>query len=142
MRTRTQITAVILLAATACVPLTYLLWPKSKALYRVVILPSLGGGWTWPDAINDRGQVVGSSTAIDGAQHLFLWDREGGMRDLGPVDGRASINKEGQIAGTMRDPNGERRAFVCAPGGARRLLGTLGGNTSIAMEIVREMVHA
>jgi len=135
MRTRTRIIAVILLAATACTLWTYLLQPKSKALYRVVILPSLGGGWTWPDAINDRGQVVGSSTTADGARHLFLWDREGGMRDLGPVDGPAGINNEGQIAGTMRDPNGERRAFLCAPGGARRLLGTLGGTTSIAMAL-------
>jgi probable HAF family extracellular repeat protein len=111
------------------------LWPKPQALYRVTVLPSLGGGFTSPDAINDQGVIVGCATVAGGDRRCFLWDHQNGMQDLGPIDGRADINNKGQIAGTMVDPNGERRAFVWTPGGGRRLLGTLNGRTTVAMAI-------
>ncbi len=135
MRTRNRITVAVLAATLLTVALPGYLHREHQRLYRVTILPSLGGGFTSPDAINDRGQVVGSSKVVGGGWHLFLWHRDEEMRDLGPIDGRAHINNEGQIAGTMVDPNGERQAFVLTPGGVRRLLGTLGGTTSIAMAI-------
>ena len=100
-------------------------------LYTVTFLPSLGGRFTLPYAINDRGQVAGFSQVGPSTYHLFLWDRGKGMQDLGRVDNRTvDINSEGVIAGTMEDPNGNRRAFVWAPDSGRHVLGTLGGDNA------------
>jgi probable HAF family extracellular repeat protein len=68
--------------------------------------------------------------------HLFLWDRENGMQDLGPVvNGDIDINDSGQIVGTMQDPNGHERAFIWDAEHGRRVLPTLGGETAIAHAI-------
>lgn len=109
--------------------LVWWLWPHPEPLYKVIVLPTLGGGYTMPYAINDRGQVAGVSKLADGSDHLFLWDRDKGMRDLGPVvSDLVHINNAGQIAGTMRDPNDCNRAFLWDPNGGRRMLPTLGGD--------------
>ena len=55
-------------------------------------------GWNRPNAINERGQIVGSS-----GSHAFLW-QSGQMIDLGTLPGRmksgaVAINDRGQIAG-------------------------------------------
>ena len=67
-------------------------------------LGSLGGGRTYPAALNDSGQVVGTSTTKSGAGHAFLWEN-GKMLDLGVPRGQAqsaaaAINERGQIVGT------------------------------------------
>jgi len=70
-------------------------------------LGTLGGSevYTFPTAINDRGQVVGESVA--GAtifeRHAFLWQK-GEMTDLGTLPGHnfsspLGINARGQIVG-------------------------------------------
>src|SRR4030042_1696601 len=81
--------------------------PKEPALYRVTYLPSLGGEFTFPCSINDRGQIAGFSQVKNRTYHLFLWNREKGIQDLGPVfTNHVYINNAGQIAATMEDPNG------------------------------------
>lgn len=99
---------------------------KRPVLYRVTYLPSLGGKFTLPFSINDRGQIAGFSEIKNGT--LFLWDREKGIQDLGPVS-RTSIyiNNAGQIAATMQDPNGNEHAFIWYPNSGRTILPTLGG---------------
>lgn len=106
-------------------------------LYRVTVLPSLGGAFTVPFALNDRGQVVGYSQTADGDVHPFLWDRERGIEDLGDLNrgqpsGRLDINNAGQIAGTVRTSDEGGQAFIRDPNGAMRLLGDLGGGSSEA----------
>ena len=65
-------------------------------LEKASVLPSLGGTFTRPGAINDRGQVVGR-------YHLFIWDREKGMKDVGPMDlDDFDINNRGCIVGVIR----------------------------------------
>ena len=110
---------------------------KRPALYRVTYLPSLGGQFTFPCSINDRGQIVGFSAIKRRTYHLFLWDREKGMQDLGPVVNMSLIyiNNSGQIAATMRDPNRYERAFVWDPDQGRRILPTLGGKRANAYGI-------
>ncbi len=108
---------------------------KRRALYRVTILPSLGGGVTNPCAINDRGQIVGLSRTADGAYHGFLWDREHGMEDLGGLGGCRDINNAGWIAGTISDPNVENGAFIRDPNGTLHFLGDLGGGKSAAVAL-------
>src|SRR6185503_4389978 len=77
----------------------------------------LGAGtFSWPEAINDRGQIIGhcGRDAND-----FVW-REGRITDLGSF-ASAAINDRGQIAGNIGD-----RAYLWERG---RLiaLGTLRG---------------
>jgi len=106
-------------------------------LYRVVVLPSLGGNFTLPHAMNDRGQVVGYSQTANGGYHLFVWDRERGIEDLGDLNngqagGLPDINNTGQIAATLRAADGSGQAFIRDPNGAMHLLGDLGGGWSQA----------
>ncbi|MBN2588703.1 MAG: hypothetical protein JXA96_02485 [Sedimentisphaerales bacterium] len=110
--------------------------PRNQGLYKVTILPTLGGNFTLPHAINDNGQVAGYSEVSQGNPHLFIWDNENGIRDLGPVIGdKISLNNAGQIAANMIDPNGNQRAFAWDPNNGRRILPTLGGNKSRALRI-------
>jgi probable HAF family extracellular repeat protein len=88
-----------------------------------------------PEALNDRGQIVGTAVTSQG-NHLFLWDHVTGMQDLGPViAGRLDINNAGQIAGTIVDPNGNQQAFLWEAGKGRTMLGTLGGKMSVSLGI-------
>ena len=108
---------------------------ESPVLYELTLLPSLGGFRTVPHSINDRGQVVGVAETPKRTSHIFLWDKAGGFRNLGPFDdpphvGRLHINNAGIIAGTIADPNGRRKAFLWDPNEDKQLLGTLGGSNS------------
>jgi len=130
---RRRILAVALVAASLAIgfPVWHLCHPP--ALYRMTILPSLGGRWTRAHSLNDSGQVVGEEHMSADDWRLFLWDRENGMQDLGPAaGGPLLINNAGQVCGTMPvDPNGQE-AFLWEPGKGRTMLGTLGGRMSIA----------
>jgi probable HAF family extracellular repeat protein len=123
-------------AALLILVLTRWLWPQPDPMYTVTILPSLGGAFTLPCAINDRGQIAGFSEVSQSKYHLFLWDRQKGMQDLGPVcNDMVDLNSAGQITGTMHDPNSRERAFVWDPHEGRRLLPTLGGSKGRALAI-------
>jgi probable HAF family extracellular repeat protein len=45
-------------------------------------LGHLGGGTSRATAVSDTGQVVGTSSLIDGTAHAFSWTSSGGMIDL------------------------------------------------------------
>jgi probable HAF family extracellular repeat protein len=110
--------------------------PHNQGLYKVTILPSLGGDFTLPLAINDHGQIAGFSEISQGTYHLFIWDKENGIRDLGPVErGNISINNAGQIAASMTDPNGNKRSFVWNPNSGMTILPTLGGKNCFTQSI-------
>ena len=92
------------------------LWQGGKR----IDLGSLGGGSTVAAAINERGQVVGTSQTKSGASHAFLW-QNGKMVDLGTLDGRSSgavaVNERGWIVGSSTTRSGER-AVLWTPRGA------------------------
>ena len=76
--------------------------------YSVTNFGSLEGGNTHASAINDLGQVVGSSAVDVGFgveyNHAFLWSVEEGMKDITPVGysyatTAQSINNSGIITG-------------------------------------------
>lgn len=99
--------------------------------YSITDLGTLGGSSSSASAINNRGQIVGSSSLSgDASFHAFLYER-GRMIDLlpGPTDSFASdINNRGDVVGTLGD-----RAFLYRRGTVT-LLG-LGGSHSNAFGI-------
>jgi probable HAF family extracellular repeat protein len=71
--------------------------------YTVVDLGTLGGSFSSPIDVNNRGEVVGvSAPAGDVALRGFIW-RHGVMTDFGslggPLAAAASVNEAGQVAG-------------------------------------------
>ena len=55
------------------------------------LLGTLGDAYSEVHALNNLGQVVGES-----GEHAFIWDKPGGMRNLGPHSALA-INDSGQV---------------------------------------------
>ena len=77
-----------------------LLWERG----RTRDLGSLGGRGSAATAINERGQIVGTSATRSGKDHPFVWEN-GRMTDLGTLPGTTSssavaINDRGVIVGT------------------------------------------
>jgi probable HAF family extracellular repeat protein len=105
--------------------------------YTVTDLGTLGGPFASPAAINNRGQVVGS-TGGDTTGHAFLWQK-GMMTDLGTLGSDSSIalgiNNRGQAVGGSGTPGGiQTHAFLYSHG-VMTDLGTLGGDLSLARGI-------
>jgi probable HAF family extracellular repeat protein len=100
-------------------------------------LGTLGGTDVVPHAINDLGQVVGSSqlTGGGGTPHAFLYDRTAtpAMQDLGTFGGTLSlatgINNRSQVVGLATLVGNTTHAFLYDPTAtpAMQDLGTLGG---------------
>jgi probable HAF family extracellular repeat protein len=74
----------------------------------------------WPDAINNRGEIVGSFPGADGQRRAFLWS--GGIaHDLGSLAGTDSnasdINDAGDVVGmTMSDTRDGPKSFLYSNG--------------------------
>jgi probable HAF family extracellular repeat protein len=118
-------------------------------------LGTLGGTSTFPNNMNNSGEIVGNSatSAIPGpygapAQAPFLW-KKGEMLNLGSLGGQfggaAAINEQGEVVGASSLAS---QPFACqfyylSPGchaylwshGHMNDLGTLGGSSSAAEEI-------
>ena len=67
-------------------------------------LGSLGGMNSYPNALNDSGQIAGYANKMDGTTHAFVWLNNGtAMKDLGTLGGTSSsandINFSGQVTG-------------------------------------------
>jgi len=86
-------------------------------------LGHLGGGTSRATAISDTGQVVGTSSLIDGSAHAFSWTSSGGMLDLNTLLSPNSgwvlveahgVNNKGQITGYGLH-NGTGHAFRFGP---------------------------
>ena len=103
------------------------LWQDGVA----VDLGSLGGGSTSPHAINNLGQVIGTSATLNGS-HAFLW-QAGSLVDLGTLGGNFSIpfeiNGSGQVVGWASDSTGTTQSFVWQSG-TMTSLPTLGGGSA------------
>ena len=101
--------------------------PRERSRWVVRDLGTLGGGQdSHAVAINERGQVVGVSSAKDTYEngdhvaHAFLWQK-GRMTDLGTLPGSqtstaAAINDRADVIGDSPRPTGGVRSFVWQKG--------------------------
>lgn len=99
---------------------------------------NLGGSSGGAIAINDSGQMAGSSyLAGDSLNHAFFYDGTT-MHDIGTFGGSHStawdINNNGQVVGRANTEQGPSRAFLYDDTGIHDI-GTLGGNWSDAFSI-------
>jgi probable HAF family extracellular repeat protein len=104
-------------------------------------LGTLGGRHSQAVAVNNRGQVVGTSaTAGSRGTHAFLWQR-GVMTDLGTLGGSESravaVNDRGQVVGTSSTASGQYHAFIWQDG-AMTDLGVLPGTTNSKAAAINE----
>jgi probable HAF family extracellular repeat protein len=93
-----------------------------------------GHVYSYANAINSNGQVVGVSGPSGPASHAFLW-QNGTMTDLGTLggiqSGASDINDNGQVAGVAMVTGDTSHAFLWQ-NGTMTDLGTLGGGVSVA----------
>jgi probable HAF family extracellular repeat protein len=83
---------------------------------RMIDLGTLGGTIGVPNAMNNRGQVVGLSNLTgDQSSHPFRWTKADGMTDLGTFGGSSGqanwINEAGQVVGWATD-QGDQALFA------------------------------
>ena len=81
-------------------------------------LGTLGGASSAAQAINNRGEVVGTLTAPDGITHGFTWTMRNGMHDIGALQA-SDVNAPATIVGN----DGEGALIRFANGTEDRLLG-------------------
>lgn len=108
---------------------------------RVQSIGTLGGTFAFANALNDRGQITGGSSAAaaDGRPHAFLWSSGAGMRDLDMHPTAESygtaLNAAGDVVGFARLYRGAARAFRWTERTGREDLGTLKDDLSSAVAI-------
>jgi probable HAF family extracellular repeat protein len=106
-------------------------------------LGTLGGRTARVSAINNHGQVVGTSpTGVRGVRHAFVWSRTTGIVDLGTLGGNTSsawsINDSGWVVGTSQTGHAlVTHAFLWTPETGMRDLGPAGKGSRGAVEINR-----
>jgi probable HAF family extracellular repeat protein len=107
----------------------------------MVSLGTLGGWWSEAIAINDSGQVAGSSLLANGYGRAYLKNPGEEMQDLGTLAGdnhnsnAYGLNNAGQVVGYSEDGVTLYRAFLKTPGQPMQDLGSLGGDSSWAYGI-------
>jgi probable HAF family extracellular repeat protein len=107
------------------------LWHDGKMLD----LGTLGGTLGAPNALNNRGQVVGiSMVAGDLSGHPFLWTNPGPMQDLGTFGGSSGvaawINDAGEIVGWAYLAGDQVFHAFLWKDGVKTDLGTLEGDST------------
>ena len=113
--------------------------PSDRIFFVPIDLGTLGGTYSQVAAVNDRGQVVGSSLTPQNTRHAFSWTQAGGMIDLGTLGGSESValalNRSGQVVGWSLIAGDTRvHAFLWTQTGGMIDLGTLGGSFSVATQ--------
>ncbi len=107
---------------------------RAQTLYSVASMGTLGGPYTTPFAINNKGQVACQSYNSPTTAHACLWD--GTLHDLGtlggPLSGADAINNLGQLVGTAQLTGGLGSHAFLYSNGVMTDLGTLGGTISNA----------
>ena len=94
----------------------------------IVDLGNLGGDGSRAQAINNRGQIVGTTYSSEFGEQAFLW-KNGTLTALGTTEAFA-INEQGKIVGRTNTDTGATHAYVWWNGVVTDL-GVIGGEYSI-----------
>jgi probable HAF family extracellular repeat protein len=98
---------------------------------------TLGGTHSYVSGLNERGEVAGHSFVAGNTNfRAFIWSKQGGMRDLGTLDGTGSstaghvtpINNRTQVVGESTRPGAQPQAYFWSATQGMRALGGLPGN--------------
>src|SRR5439155_25220728 len=83
-------------------------WTRGEGMIDLGTLGGTTGDFSMAVAVNDSGEVGGSSS-LNGAQHAISWTRAAGMIDLGtlgvPHSEATAVNANGQIVGSSNVDN-------------------------------------
>jgi uncharacterized membrane protein len=86
-------------------------WEDGKEGGKMVDIGTLGGTVTIPIAMNNRGQVAGTSNSVgDQTIFAFLWDKKSGIQNLGTLPGGGFsfaqwMNDAGEVVGASESPS-------------------------------------
>jgi len=108
--------------------------PRAKFYdgHTIIDIGTLGGPAAGSQAINDRGQITGSSATASGAFHAFLWSKASGMIDIHrpglTVSNGYVLNNKGWVAGVapFSGPTGPLTAFRWTPATGMVDIGSFG----------------
>jgi probable HAF family extracellular repeat protein len=96
-------------------------WVRTGSTWTVELLPSLGGGETYPKDVTDDGWVTGHSYVTASRAHAFLWRAGSVIRDLGAIGNESwgeaiSLSTSGEklIVGSSSTAN-DNRAVLWHP---------------------------
>lgn len=100
-------------------------------------LGTLGGPYSYAQAINDGGLIVGAATLADGSIHGFLYGSS--MADAGALPGGkfselVAINARGVAVGNAVDPQAQLRAAIYADGRLLDLNGLADGGALLLQQ--------
>jgi len=101
----------------------------------IVSLGTLGGAYSSAIAINNNGDIAGTSNTVSGDQHAFIIPNGGSMTDIGTLGGSVAVPKvitdSGVVLGYSDTATaGITHAFMWTSGGGMVDLGNLGGTFS------------
>jgi probable HAF family extracellular repeat protein len=111
----------------------------AQPVYRIVVVPDLGGGASGASDINNHGHVSGLSFTADGARHAFVF-RHGEMEDFGTFPAADSVaisamNDRDVLAGLAAlQPGFDTRAIRWKRGTVIDI-GNLGGEGAVAHDV-------
>jgi probable HAF family extracellular repeat protein len=108
-------------------------WPGSGPIQDI---GTLGGADAYAYAVNDSGEVVGSSRpTMPGGHHAFYWTTTTGIQDLGLTactggSLATGINLLGTIVGTCAVSDGSQTGFVWTQSSGAQDFGNAGGGNT------------
>ena len=125
----------------AAQPGEMIIWQPGGGVERIP--PPSPASETFPEAINDRGEVVGSVTFKRGGRRSpFFWSPETGyvLIPISATNGdvvAADVNEAGTVVGTIWLPGGKSRAFMWSQAAGVQTLPDDAGTQTIGMSINR-----